>query len=268
MSKNKIACVYAYYEKNELYKENFQYFIEHGMLLETVDYYVAVNGECTVCLPLTKPNLTVIHRENKGFDFGAYGDVLTSASRDFSGYDFVFFLNTSVRGPFLPEGKESDWTESFIDIFKEDPSVKLVGTSINVLDSRIPFLLPGDAKKPLHPHVQSMFFVLDREALDFLRREGFFALAKEGTMSFLQAIARFEVGMSFLILENGWNISCLLPGYRGLDYRSIASQPNPSSKHGDPYFKNAYFGKTILPTDVIFYKNNRKCLSNAKLQWF
>jgi len=259
----KIACVYAYFEKNVQYKRNLEYFLEHGVL-DAVNYYIIVNGACTVALP-ARTNLTVFHRENTGFDFGAYGAIL--AARNFSDYDFVFFLNTSVCGPYFlvaADGAVRDWTRPFLDMFEEDASVKLVGTSINVLMQSIPFLLPKDAAKPLHPHVQSMFFAVDREALAFLCGLDFFIAAQH--MNFLEVVAQLEVGMSYLILENGWNINCLLPGYRGLDYRTLTHQPNPATGRtgGDPYYPGAYFGKTILPSDVIFYKNTRMATPTSK----
>ena len=40
--KNKICCLYAYYEKNDLYKSNLEYFLKNG-ILENVDYYFIIN---------------------------------------------------------------------------------------------------------------------------------------------------------------------------------------------------------------------------------
>ena len=255
--KKRIACVYAYFEKDAQYKENLRYFLQHGVGLAHVDYFIVVNGECTVRLPET---ITVVRRPNVGFDFGAYGDVM--GTRDFSVYDFVVFLNASVCGPY--EGVHykkkctgGDWTLPFIAMFEEDASVKLVGTSINVMTDKMPHLLPGDAAKRFHPHVQSMFFVVDRESLAFLRRNDVFNVPS--SMPMHEIVAKREVGMSFLVLDHGWNINCLLPGYRGLDYRSIDHQPNAASsrRHGDPYYVGNYFGNTIRPHDVIFLKNTR-----------
>ena len=32
MKKNKYCCFYAYYEKNQLYKNNLKYFLKNGLL--------------------------------------------------------------------------------------------------------------------------------------------------------------------------------------------------------------------------------------------
>jgi lipopolysaccharide biosynthesis protein len=243
--------VYAYYEKNDKYRANAEYFLQHG-ILPHVQYYIVLNGKCSVTIPVA-PNVTVIQRENVGFDFGAYDSVL--CSNDFSAYDFVFFLNTSVCGPYYERG--ADWTQPFLAMFKEDKDVKLVGTTINVLPQKISHLLPGDDVKRYHPHVQSMMFVVDRESLAFLHTRRAFRVTS--TMTFAEIIGNIEVGISYLILKNGWNINCLLAGYRGLDYRKIDLQPNTASERtsGDPYYIGSYYDKTILPTDVIFFKNNR-----------
>ena len=45
--------------------------------------------------------------------------------------------------------------------------------------------------------------------------------------------------------------------YKNLDYRTIKNDINPTSAYGDTYLPNKYFGRTIAPDDVIFFKNNR-----------
>lgn len=68
-----------------------------------------------------------------------------------------------------------------------------------------------------------------------------------------------EVGLSSLVLKDGYNISCILPEYRGKDYRKINYNIDSSTNNtcGDPYFPNCYFGRTIKPIDVVFFKTNR-----------
>lgn len=249
---HRIACVYAYYEKNKLYKENFQYFLKHA-LLSHVEFYIVVNGECSVRIP-DAPNVHILRRENKGFDFGAFAKAIEHFPLLHT-YDYVAFLNTSVRGPY---GNHKDWTLPFLELLVGD--VKLVGTSINIYDGEtnaeyISKLLPEDATKTEHPHVQSMFFMVDKQALAYLISEEFFLY--DDTLTFADVIGSKELGLSHLILKNGWNINCLLKEYQGLDYRTIKADINPTSHGGDPYFKDAYFGRTIMPKEVVFFKNAR-----------
>ena len=66
-----------------------------------------------------------------------------------------------------------------------------------------------------------------------------------------------EIGLSLYALENNWNINCILDKYSNLDYRKINQDISKSSRQGDPYYPNSYFGKTIDKYDVVFFKNNR-----------
>ena len=69
--------------------------------------------------------------------------------------------------------------------------------------------------------------------------------------------------MSQLILDNGWNFNCLLSKYRGIDYRLLERDINPTSRNGDPYWPGAYFGETIRPEEVVFFKINRLAVPSS-----
>ena len=242
-----ISCVYAYYEKNEQYKNNLEYFISNGGILPFVTYYIVINGECSVSIP-NLPNIIVLKRENVGYDFGAWGDALQKFQQ-ISQCDYVFFMNTSVRGPYT---QEEDWTQPFLSLFKT-PDVKLVGTSINICSQD--FSAFSYKSRPVYPHIQSMFFCVDKEALHFLIKKNIFHVPSN--LSFNELIGEKEVGMSMHILDNNWNINCILPKYRDIDYRTIKHDINPTSHSGDAYYENAYFSGSIKPYDVLFYKNTR-----------
>ena len=103
-----------------------------------------------------------------------------------------------------------------------------------------------------------MFFGLDNESLKYLISINFFNEDECNNIKNInEIIAKKEFGLSQAILNNGWNINSILPKYRNLDYRILDSDINRTSKYGDVYYKNAYFGKSVDKYDVIFYKNNR-----------
>ncbi len=250
---NKMCCLYAYYEKDDKYKENLQFFINNG-LLDEIDYYFIINGDCSVNIP-NKDNIKIIKRENKGFDFGAYSCAIQNHLN--KEYDYYIFMNTSVKGPYLKDNIK--WYEPFISLFNED--VKIVGTTINIFsvdeyegnklneiyNHEIPFT-----------HIQSMFFIMDSEYYKYLKSNNFFDEEKINQINNINdIITNYEFGLSQLALKNGWNINCILDKYKNLDYRTVKTDINPTSNYGDPYHINAYFGKTIDPYDVIFFKNNR-----------
>ena len=249
-----ICCFYAYYEKNDSYKNNFIYFLNNG-ILDNVDYHIIINGKCSVEIP-KRNNITIYTRENKGFDFGAYGHAIKKITKK---YDYYFFINTSVCGPYLKD-KDKQWTSYFIELFNND--VKLVGTSINVFPYES--LIKGFNLKDIYgkdkpfTHIQSMFFCIDSYYFDYLNSINFFdedTLNKETNMYYV--IANKEIGLSQILLKKGYNINSILPKYKGIDYRLVNSNFNYSAPNGDPYFKNKYFGDSIDKYDVIFFKTNR-----------
>jgi hypothetical protein len=245
----RVCCIYAYYEKNELYKRNFEYFLQNGVY-DNVDYVIVINGECTVDIPV-KENIRILRRENKGYDFGAYSHAIHNIYRK---YDYYFFINTSVEGPYGVD----NWVDHFLKLFRGD--VKIVGTSINILSTYKIFgydlcRMYGHSK--VFPHVQSMFFGLDRDYLEFLVENGFFNEDELYDKDIEYVIVHKEIGLSQIALLNGWNINCILPKYKDLDYRTIEADINPTSTTGDPYYKGGYFGGNIQKDDVIFYKGYR-----------
>lgn len=245
-----ICCVYAYYEKDDFYRENLEYFLKHVVLRKpkNIIFYLVVNGTCSI--PRFPDNIKVIYRENKGYDFGGFSHCVSKYLPSQSKcYDYYMFLNSSIRGPFP---KHIDWQREFLSLFISD-DIKLVGTSINILPT---------GGKPL-THVQSMFFILEKEAFFYLRDEKHFfneedPILQEKDQS--KIIYEKEIGLSQMILDKNWNLNCILPRYKNLDYRKLTENINTSGT--DPYFHNAYFGNTIQPEDVIFFKTNRYPVEN------
>lgn len=242
------VCIYAYYEKNEDYKNNLRYFLKNGGLRKDVDYIFVLNGDCTVDIP-EAANIKIIKRENKGYDFGAWANALSTIKLD---YEHYVFINTSVVGPY-----GEDWLRSFMDLFDDSPDVKLVGTSINIYTNKAKWYKGRES--PPYPHVQSMFFVLKRDALKYLldNTDVFNETKLNSFSNIADVVHTCEIGMSLALLSNNWNINCILPKYRGLNYRTIKHDINPTSWDGDPYYPGAYFGSTIQKEDVVFYKSYR-----------
>jgi len=251
-SDNRYVCIYAYYEKNEEYKNNLEYFLEKGGIQPDIDYYIVVNGKCSLDIP-DLSNVRIVYRENKGFDFAGWQHIIKNYI--LRPYDYYICLNSSVRGPY-PENKP--WLDQFLPLFESGKDVKMVGTSINIFDSEFWVDMKSIYNKDApYSHIQSMFFILNREGFDYLNETGFFDdeddLVEKNNMNHM--ILYKEVMMSQLIIKNGWNINCILPKYRDLDYREVKSNINPSGC--DPYYRGAYFGGTIQPEEVVFYKSYR-----------
>ena len=245
--------IYAYFEKDGIYQDNLRLFLKIG-LNNDCDYIFVLNGNCTVPIPHA-PNVKVLQRENTHYDFGAYHFALLNTNVD--NYKYFIFLNTSVRGQFVPPYANIEWYEPFTALLKDD--IKLVGTTINILNSPTThsqiFQMMSGFPRP-HTHVQTQMFAMDLECLKYLMNStDLFSNYNYSNMT--EFICRKEIMMSQLVLHKGWNISAILPEFRNIDYRRLNQDFNMSSFEHDPGFPNTCFGRTLHPYDCIFIKTNR-----------
>lgn len=251
---NKKCLLYAYYEKNVKYKNNFKYFLNNKGILDEIDYYIIINGNCTVDIPI-RDNITIFKRENVGYDFGAFSYAIKNINKE---YDYYFFMNTSVCGPYLnTHHRDKKWYEYFLELFNNS-DIKIVGTSINIypVDGFGVYDLKTIYKrdKPPFSHIQSMFFCLDNEYYTYLKNVNFFNEEECINADMTYIIAHKEFGLSQLALNNGWNINSILSRYKNHDYRTLE---HLERSNGDPYYRGTYFGGTIEKYEVIFFKNSR-----------
>ena len=264
----KNLILYCYFEKDIDYINNLKIFLKLG-LYDECDYLFIINGKISIEIP-EKNNIKVLYRKNEDYDFGAYNDALETI--DINNYNYYFFINTSVRGPFIPSYVNIKWYEPFINLLIDD--VKLVGTTINILnkdtnESRS-FYNKTKFKKP-YTHVQTQMFAMTQECLKFLIFSKLFS--NYDYDNYGEFIAVKEILMSQLVLKNNWNISCIIPEYQNIDYRTLNNDFNFSSNNGDPNFVNCCFGRTVHPYESIFIKINRNlcvneinCISNFLLK--
>ena len=251
----KICCLYAYYEKNEEYMNNFKFFLENG-ILDNVDYYIIINGTCTVDIKniIKNKNAKVsIHtRENAGYDFGAYKYLIDNYDLD---YDYYFFINTSVIGPYT---RGSKWTDEFIALFTDN--VALVGTSISVLYQayNIRNYNLSDIFQHQAPftHVQSMMFGVKRDFFKFLK-QNFFKTDFDGFTDMADTVIYGEIALSQIALKNGWNINSVLPNYKNKDYINLKNMYS-FFLSGDPYL----YREIVDKNDIIFIKSWYKNANN------
>lgn len=248
--------IYAYYEKDGMYRDNLCFFLKQG-LCDECDYIFVLNGKCSVYIP-DRPNIRVLKRDNTHYDFGAWHYALLHPTTNIKNYEYFLFLNTSVRGPFLARYVKTKWHEAFTDLLVGD--VKLVGTTINILNNPTSehsqlFEKMSGLPRP-HTHVQSQFFAMDCECLQFLlyNTDLFSNYDYNGMTEF---IARKEIMMSQLVIKNGWNITAILPEYQDINFRQLKYDTDTSYMQTDPCWHRSCFGRTLHPYECIFIKTNR-----------
>lgn len=225
--------------------ENVIWFCKHN-IFESPEYqFIIICNSLSLDLSILQiPSYaTCIQRPNTGYDFGGWSRGL--ACCDISGVDRFIFINSSVKGPFLPPGYTRPWPTMLTDQISD--SVKLAGCTINCLDEWGTY---HPTKKSVH--IQSYAFCTDRHGSMLLRNAGIFSLTRMEP-TFMSTIINREIRMSRVILEAGFNISCLLPAYKDVNFL----------KDGHVvflciYISNSYFTKMVSnPWDVLFIKTNR-----------
>lgn len=231
-----IAVIYTFHE----YNPNVEFFIKYGLFdSEKIHFYIVINStDITINLNQYR-NIKTYNRNNFGHDFGAWSyclfqKTLGQESLVKDSYDYYIFINSSVKGPFLPVWyNEKDWTKLFVKHINND--LKLFGTSIGNYDNNV--------------HVQSMLLVTDKIGLKIGIDNNIFDKEPK-SMDRWDVIVQKELGFSKFILSNGYNIGCLLASFQDVDFRVQKIFINNLNVFGH----DDYYGIEVHPYEVIFIK--------------
>ena len=242
--------LYVFHE----YNIRVDYFIKNAIFKDdNVDFIIICNNPN---LQFEAPEyVKILRRENVGYDFAAWSYGLFNED-NWNSYENFIFVNSSVIGPYLPKNFHGKWTDIFINGLTGN--VKLFGSTINCQFFARPEI-PLNMQPILFSHVQSYVFSMKKETLDHLVICGIFSNEnKKHSESFFETIKNKEIGMSRMIIENNWNIGCLMSIYKGVDFRFIYEKPEDYNFTflGDVMF-SPYIGNAIIPEEVIFIKGNR-----------
>lgn len=244
-AKYSVLIIYNYFEKDDSYKTNFKYFLANGFHpSKNVHYIFVVNGDVHVDLPGDNSFITVIRKQNRCFDFGSYGVALKLLKSKLKSYKYFVFLNSSVRGPFLPSFVKNSykWYEAFIKPLNGE--IKLSGLAVNCPD--------GVGRRI--PHVMSMMFALDKIGLRIAQKNNVFDCSPSKTESLYA-----EGDLSKSILENGYNFAVMQMKYSKIDFRDVYKEPQPCAVISRDIFldERAEDGIPTNPLETIFFKTNR-----------
>jgi hypothetical protein len=241
-----MSCVIIYtYFMSPSSDYNLDFFVRKEISYrDNIDYIIVINGykySEKIEFP-SLSNLTVLKRENTGYDFGGHNHALEHIAQNTSkNYDYYFFMNSGVIGPITPHYfSENHWTNVFIK--KINDRVKLVGTSIVCLPE-------SDRAGGYGPKVEGFFFMVDRMGLQLLiDQKDIFCNHKNK----ISAIVKGEFGLSNCILKNGFSIDCMLPRYQNIDWKNHENYKLNNNQF--PSRNNSFYGHSINPYDVIFHK--------------
>jgi len=234
--------------------ENFNFFVDYGIPDDpsTLICFIYNHLDNPPVNPTQSMsgNILKLHRHNLGYDFGAWSDAIQCLKLDKRKKGFkLFLINDTVRGPFVHwfhQKNSNSWTKIFTDMITEE--VKLVGTTINICPD--PKLYGSWA-----PHVQSMLLATDEVGFAIGVKGGVFTINNDK----FNVTNRCEVGFSREIIASGFNLDCLAPVIHGYDFRS---PEKCLLRSGDVQYEGAYFGTSLNPYDVVFFKTNRGISEN------
>jgi hypothetical protein len=259
--------------KNELYRVNFEHFLEYGIQCRTQDTVVVVTD---VIEPIYRRRIDGIHRQCQD-DFGTQVRMVVRNStcydmetvrrviRDkdvFSDdellkYDYFVYANCGTSGP-SRLWAELPWTDVFIEPMKANPKIKMTGLTMNC---------PTGSPRA---HIQSMMYALDRVGLSLVRdkkHDVVYDCIRNGDLKSI--INNYEIGLSKVVLNHGYAISPIIaPTVLTRGNQSLC-QLKGMKYHQDIWttmMTTKVFNRTLDLDETIFAKTSRIMSETTKQQ--
>ncbi|KAK9859799.1 hypothetical protein WJX84_002990 [Apatococcus fuscideae] len=201
--KAETLVVYTFSNTDAEYKANLQFFVSEAMQEDDGCHYIVVvqqeaNGKPVLDLPDVPSNARYEFHYNTCYDYGTVGWLLEQGKMDPGKYRYFVFVNSSVRGPFLPAywPKERHWTAILTSRLSDN--VKLVGPAISCEGAH----RGGEFASiwRINPHVQSYVMATDQVGMALLMEDG---TVFRCHADFHDTIYYSELGASALVLEAG-----------------------------------------------------------------
>ena len=245
----KLLVLYVFHILNYRVK----HFLNNAIFADdNIDFIVIVNDKkIKINIPNNINNVTILYRDNIGYDFGGWSDALLT-NNIYENYDNFIFVNSSVIGPYVQTHYKGKWTDIYIDGIQHN-NVKLFGSTINTLRN------PKNKS-----HVQSYIFSMDKNTLKYLIQCEIFSMTNYAK-TFNDAIYQKEVLMSRKIIENNWNIGSLLQCYKDVDFTFANKTPEEYNiTILDDVMFPRFKGVLWNDYDLVFIKGNRVDLSSGR----
>lgn len=236
----KTLVLYVFHQ----YNERVEYFIKNALFEDSyVDFVFMCNDPYFDIYSKVPSYVKTFNRENKGYDFGAWSDLLLKQKYAYKPYDTYIFVNSSVKGPFMNNHIGEKWTDVFKNGLTND--IQLYGVTINTIND------------PLNKtHVQSYLYSMKQDMVHKLIEDGLFSEIYVDT--FNEAIFDKEVKMSRLVLNRGGNIGCTHTYYKGIDWRFNEKKPNDYDiKFLYDIMHPKFMNKLWSIDELVFVKGNR-----------
>lgn len=226
MRRKKRCLIYAYYDINGIVHNSTVKILAE--FRRCVDYIFFVSNCKIANFLIIKPYTDkIIERENKGYDAGAYGEVLNSSffQKSLSQIDQVILCNSSFWGPFIP-------LKSLFSKMEERKS---------------DFWGLAYSGKGFAHHLQSYFIVFEEQIIKSgLLNQYFRDYILEKANDYNEVCRNFEIGLSDFLLSKGFACDAYVKGIRFDPY----ANPYGSVKYdGLPIIKKKVFAREFFDED-------------------
>ncbi|EFN53576.1 hypothetical protein CHLNCDRAFT_136762 [Chlorella variabilis] len=246
-ARSRTLVVYVFGGSDPEYADNLRFFVNEAVKEgDNCDYIIVLQQDKDLSLPEPLPSLPrnarYLQHANECFDIGTVGWVLQAHVPRRAAYRYFVWLNSSVRGPFLPAYLSGavHWTEPLLS--KLNDRVKLVGPTINC----------GRAYDlPPTVHVQSYVTATDAAGLEVLLATG---TVFKCWGHIHDTIISSEIGASSAIMAAGFGIDSLMLRYKGVDWRDPAVQDHACNGELNPLQPGFNDGINVEPLEVMFIK--------------
>ena len=261
----RILVSYVFRDKPSV-RTNLEYFLSVALRDNepqgtAILFTLIVNGwRCPVALkPYPGRRFMVFFRQDRGFDYGGQGALLRKFGMDAErpttrlNFTHFIFINSGVRGPFLPPWTPSGWhwTQAFTSLLGTKPpgserAVHLVGTSITCLSPK-DMCVEGDPRCA-GPKVEGFATATDAVGIGLFYHSTVF----EEHETKDDAVMRGEYMLSRSMLDAGHNLASLQLAYKEVDW---ADRQNwRCNGYRFAARGSQYFGTSMHPFETLFHK--------------
>lgn len=251
---DKTLILYCYYETPES-KSNLEFFVKNGIIQSYKYNYVIIvnNSVCSVEFPEVN-NLLVMKRSENQTDLQTYAwfikDLESKHKQPLDIYKYIYFINSSCIGPFIPISSPVNWIEALNSTMN---GYELIGPIIE---------FPADTKgfdalniKSMQniPYIHSYMFGTGKFGFSIVR-DILLDLKDDVTKDYI--VYNTERLITSKILTTGYKIKSLLLKYKNIDVNDNKLW-DKSMSNGDPEVPEKYDGIDVNPLEVMFVKNIR-----------
>ncbi|KAK9808733.1 hypothetical protein WJX72_002733 [[Myrmecia] bisecta] len=252
--------IYIFSNTDSEYERNLRFFLAYAVAEnDGCDYTVVIQTGETIKkidpLPEVPPNVRFEFHPNSCYDWGTIGWLFDNHKVDTSQYKYFIFINSSVRGPFLPPYLAGKVRWQDILISRLNDNVKLIGPTISCEGSPKEGNVNGEWRT--NPHVQSYVLATDQIGLQTMLADGrVFQCHKDMWDTIFYA----ELGSSLSVLNAGYTLDSFMTRYQGVDWTDKNNWD--CNSRVNPYGENYYDGITLSPYEVLFVKVKGVLLQN------